>query len=1173
MEAHGPAQPVARRRASLAKTSKSPADGLFDRLPDEIIEQILLSTDPNGFASLVLVNSKWRAVSQRPHLYLHHLRRCPSFLSNHATLPPPEPQSLRRLRHLFVREVKRSLFDAYLRPTKTVVKLVSRSISSSSCPGGEGMQYSASLRGHKLLAYNSSRIYLIDLRSRDLLAQREFKIMRRPLTACVTDDAGLLAVLSTEVQVDLYDLQSTPPKRKQSLALDNVPRTIALSSCGTVLAAAYDGGIEVTSLDPSTVSTDRRAVKCDGVDALAFSLDGLQLLGTTTHSASPSTVVLTAPYYDPGSLLTDSNLSSMWTTSILFPNTSRDCSHAILLPRDGDEGEAEWTFTYDRSFETFRAVRLDDLRNGTTYFTGPLPEPTSQSKLLPCTLPASTANGELVSAGFSGNEIWIYGVPGDLDVVPEPATSQDNPSEPVASGRQSATTPGLSRYPSSRTHDSDKERVPQWQILCDKLRNNFISGCKIAEVADAKNVKWVSDFADSTDIERLVVTARGVSGPGLATEDEEVDFADGGRIVLLDFEYGVANGTDREVVIEVGNEQPETLEEKKRDIATEVALVRRRTVAQRPTARSSVSRIVTSNTPIDLPSLSIPAADAAGNVDGDPLVPRVMGKSPMMRVRATTEAIEGSDELSVDELEALDAPYAHASPRSGTTLRRAATAVAANRRLHPRTADGRPIQYRRADGRAEHPHESDADNWEPPPPPYQKEDPGDMPAFLRGRPVAPLGEPPSLPFPSLMSHNGPLPASCSAADRRTEIGAAIGQRRRSSPGLDHDYEERSLLRVLNQARSRSTPSIYSGYLDMDDLYDVSPPDSPHLSACLCDNHQPATLTDLRSVSLGSFVTVPEPEASRSSPALAEALTPPTMGDRSFVNSRQIPLFHDDISSLSTSFPTTFSESRLRRRSNPSTWPLPTMPFHTGVSETSSHPSGTEMHGSSAEHVSDALPLSPSLRYLHGWERRSSLGRPGRFPSSTQDWPLTNHQQGRDEQDQSGQWETIRSSRTQVADSDRPLIISTPGGISGSHDPPGRRISGRRGDAHILAPVPRNPRLSRLTAPHLGLDTTDEARAGERRRDAGVEPEPDDGEAEAEQGREERGAKHARRPQKGMDGQEEEEEEQGQGIGRGGRSHQQRGMDRRLEPLGHKGQEVRHHVAPRASVYSKPVAPL
>jgi hypothetical protein len=202
--------------------------GIFFPFAHVSICRILRTIGPDGFASLVLLNRKWRNVSQQSHLYHYQIRQCPTFAASHATLPEATDDNLAALRRIFARQVKGNLFQAYLRPSETVIKLISTSISSSSCPGGEGMQFSASPRGHHLLAYNSSRIYLIDVRSSSCEIKREFKIFRRPVSACIKDDATLLAVLSTDTQVDLYDLQSTPPRRKQSVMLDNPPRTIDL---------------------------------------------------------------------------------------------------------------------------------------------------------------------------------------------------------------------------------------------------------------------------------------------------------------------------------------------------------------------------------------------------------------------------------------------------------------------------------------------------------------------------------------------------------------------------------------------------------------------------------------------------------------------------------------------------------------------------------------------------------------------------------------------------------------------------------------------------------------------------------------------------------------------------------------------------------------------------------
>ncbi|KAF2458373.1 hypothetical protein BDY21DRAFT_411954 [Lineolata rhizophorae] len=88
------------------------------------------------------------------------------------------------------------------------------------------------------------------------------------------------------------------------------------------------------------------------------------------------------------------------------------------------------------------------------------------------------------------------------------------------------------------------------------------------------------------------------------------------------------------------------------------------------------------------------------------------------------DAAETDSVVSPEEAQAMfEAPYAHSQPRSQASLNRAATVAAssgANRR-HLRALPSRPLEYRRADGLREHPHESDADDWVPPPPPYSEQ--------------------------------------------------------------------------------------------------------------------------------------------------------------------------------------------------------------------------------------------------------------------------------------------------------------------------------------------------------------------------------------------------------------------------------------------------------------------
>ncbi|KAK1839176.1 F-box domain protein [Colletotrichum chrysophilum] len=1086
-------------RPSIEKPPILSQDPAFDRLPDEIIQQILQLTDPDSFASLVLLNSKWRQVSQQAQLYALHLSKCESYSASHPPLREADvkDEDLPRLRRLFAREVKRNLFEAYLRPRETVIRLISNSISSSSCPGGEGMQFSPSPRGHHVLAYNSSRIYVLDMRGKEIDVKREFKILRRPVSTCIKDDGSMLAVLSSEMQVDLYDLEPSPPRRTQSLILDHAPRTIALSPCGSVLAAAYEGGIEVSMVNPGALPTDRRAVKCDGVDSLSFSFDGTQILGTTVHSSPPNTVILTAPYYDPGSQMADDNISALWTTSILFPNTSRDCSHAVLL-QDSCQEEAAWTFTYDRSFETFRAVRIDDLRNGTTYFTGPKPHPASQAKLTPCTLPAATYHGDLVSAGFQGKDIWLYGVPEDLDAVPEFSSGSDSSSS-TGQGRRNSGPP--SRSSSARAQENP--RVPQWQMLCDKLRNTFVWGAKIAELEGVSTVKWVSGFGETSSQERLVVAARGISPTKSIVDEDDIDFIDGGRVTLLDFDYGIEDGVRTEIEIEVGTREPEVLEEEQRDIDTEVAIVRRRTVAQRRGDRGHLIRAATSaairgNPMPSIPPLPQPREEPETGEDedddDDPLVPRRVGAAPRINVEqpasATTRDEGGETASMIEEEEAVEAPYAHDGPRSTNTLRRAATAAAMNRRRNPAPPVAGPVEYRRADGRREHPHESDADNWVPPPPPYQKEDPGDLPSFLRNAAITPngvhvptqpsrtqtaaptIGSAWPLPSRPTLAQTSPRPLSYQ------EPGSVSPANTSQHLRVASDTTHMSRPRTADSDRPLSIP--VSRVDDEDDIYDVSPPDSPRVAARRLSQTEPTDERE-RIVSEVSVISpmsrrvnsdLVSPQDSLASPVIHQTQSPPSLGleiPSAGLGIIAGPLMSQPIDDTHTTL--------VRRLSNAQTWPRSAQPA-TGpqlgpeADPLASHPYSAPAINASVDMImASALPPPPRADQLASLQQHDQQTPPRRFSgnfSSVQRVPVGSRRPGsrRASVPQPGpplsaEQPPIPNNGNNSPVEDQPLIISTPGGVVGAYDLPTRQQSNRRGEMPLLAPIPRHPRPAQI----------------------------------------------------------------------------------------------------------------
>lgn len=721
----------------------------IERSADTICSSILYLTDPETFASLVLVSSCWREASQTPHLYAHHLSRCPSFsINNNVIAGPFTDNSLGRFKKQFNQETKRNLFQAYLRPRQTAVTLTSTTTSSSaSFPGGEAFDFSFSANGHWTLALSSSRIYLLDTLSPKISVQRELKVLRRPLSAAILDDGSILAVLSSDHQVNVYDLSNLELKHLRSLPLDNRPNTIAMSPKGEVLATAFDGGIEVHSLAANALSSDRRAVKCDSVDSIAFSSDGTMLLGTTQNSRNPNTVLLTAPYYSEGdhNLPAEILLGQMWTSQIIFPNSSRDCSHATMLPHP-TEGDSSWTFAYDRVFESFRAVRTDDMRNGTTYFTGPKPRSISgtrgaKSKLTPSTLPATSDRGELVAAGFAGKDIWIYGVPENLDLTTLPKSEYQSSPGIVMAGATASSTAGNSTGspPTSLTTGESAEltRLPQWQVLVDKYRNVFAKGRRVAEVPGATNLRWVSRrherLGEKSIAERLIIAAPGGVPSTSGLEQDEFASVDGGRLVILDFDRTIDGGKLEQLNFEVGDAKPELLEEGNMDMDTEVAFVRQRTVRKRRETSNgaSVAGMLASAPNIPpmppIPPQSTPPSQPQAAVSSQ------LSPVDSNNVPSRTANSSPSDGLTLEEASAaFDGPYSQTAPRSRTSLYRSATAVADHRQRNPpRIIESGRVAYRRADGRTQIPHESDADNWVPPPPPYTAKSDVPLPEHLR----------------------------------------------------------------------------------------------------------------------------------------------------------------------------------------------------------------------------------------------------------------------------------------------------------------------------------------------------------------------------------------------------------------------------------------------------------
>ncbi|PLN86272.1 hypothetical protein BDW42DRAFT_158883 [Aspergillus taichungensis] len=699
-----PSQPP--RRMSLEKTrgrTGGQIAALFNRLPRTVIELILYVAEPSTFASLALLNRKWRRISDSYILYDHQLSRCPSFaLTQRAFSNSEHPGDLATLKHRFAIEIRRNGFAVYFRPRKTLIKLISTSLSSSTAfPQGEAFRFAFSPNAQLILCISSSRIVVLDVTPDRAVVRHELKTWRRPLNATILDDGSILAVVSSTHQVNIYDLSTGDAKHVQNIELNDAPRTLTLSPTGGVLAVAYDDRIEVYAIGQETLVTERRAVRCQGVDSISFSSDGFMLLGSSVESKTHGLVTITVPFY------TDADVEAsprdaqirMWTSQVLFPDITTGFSHASLLPQHA-EGESSWLLGFDREVGAFRAIGASDVNSGTAYFGSPLSSGGAQ-ECQPSLLPTADSQGELIALGFEDSGLWVFGVPARLDIAPS-ATS--------AGAIHAAQRNGHNRAPEepSLTGPNNLPRLRE-SITRPKL---LIDGHQMSDMPGITAASWVRRTTKSPDHRRLVAVAPGgIRPPTLGEEDVPVD---GGRVLLLDFDRCPQNGPTVELNIEVGDTEPKMLGEPNPSLDTEVELERRRTHLRRggPPQRA--------NAPA---RESYPASLSSPQLSPD-LVSRDLSLFSTMPIGAG----EG------DMPSFPDSPYNNTQPRSGDTLRRAASAAAASR--------GRYNPQQRQEARRVHdntpvhplfqvPHESDADNWVPPPPPYSREPDGPLPDYLR----------------------------------------------------------------------------------------------------------------------------------------------------------------------------------------------------------------------------------------------------------------------------------------------------------------------------------------------------------------------------------------------------------------------------------------------------------
>ncbi|KAJ5095738.1 hypothetical protein NUU61_005094 [Penicillium alfredii] len=657
---------------SLPGSDQGPSP--VSRLPSSVIERILYVADANTFASLALLSRAWRHASDSPSLYAYHLSRCPSLSWTSGSIAASAETDLQILKRQFIEEVRRNAFDVFMRPRRTLVRLISSSMSSSTAfPQGEVFRFSFSAKGQLVLCISSSRIVVLSVVTDPVTVKHELKTRRRPLGATIRDDGSLLAVLSSSHRVNIYRLSDDEAKHIQTITLNDAPRDLKFSPAGSVLALSFEDSIEVHAVGESALATDRRAVRCLRVDALTFSSDSSMLLGSPSAPDQNGIVTITAPFYtETGTDASPEEVQMrMWTTQILFPETISGFTHACLVSGH-EESEDSWILAYDRQLAAFRAIQMNNADAGVVYFASPFLREESR-EMQPNMTPATDDAGELVALGFQNSELWIYGVPGRLD---PPVTSSNAGTRNEISGSHHSRSP--------------RDNLAQLQKIVQHPKF-LIRGRRVTDMAGITTAQWVT-----SPNRRLVAVAPGGVRPQIFGEEDVP--VDGGRMLLLDFERSTRDGETHELDIEVGETAPKMLLEPNSSMDTEVELERRRTRLHR--GDTDIAALAHRMSRPPLPEISRTASTAI----------------PHLR--------RNSMAISPDEMGHPDLPYDNLQPRSRDTLHRSATAAAATReRYDPR--------YRNNPSRRHIPHESDADNWIPPPPPYTRNADQPLPTHLQ----------------------------------------------------------------------------------------------------------------------------------------------------------------------------------------------------------------------------------------------------------------------------------------------------------------------------------------------------------------------------------------------------------------------------------------------------------
>ncbi|KAI5293619.1 hypothetical protein KEM55_007012, partial [Ascosphaera atra] len=367
----------------------------------------------------------------------------------------------------------------------------------------------------------------------------------RPLHAAISDDASILVLAPYQDTLHIYDLRDDEISLFQKLDLNDPPRALALCPDGTVLAIAYDESIEICAVGEDATVSDRRTIRCTGIQSLSFSNDGLTLLCSSLSFTNPKIVVIepTAGFDVLDDVSEPQMCAYMWTSQVLYPITIDGFSHANFLP-DGSAPDINHYFAaYDTRVKAYRLLQLERPSDGIIYFVGPgidgiwdEPEPS--------TVPTANGNGEALATAFSGSGIWIFGTPTAFkDSVLSNRRNEDHRWSTYLARQRKAT--------GRRTNSQRLKKV---------LRRSkyLIYGHQLSlGDYDAASVHWVKNASGSGSSfsHRLVVVAT-------PSPNESAALGSTLKFITFDFVRSPENGTKEEVTLQTDGVELQELPDK-----------------------------------------------------------------------------------------------------------------------------------------------------------------------------------------------------------------------------------------------------------------------------------------------------------------------------------------------------------------------------------------------------------------------------------------------------------------------------------------------------------------------------------------------------------------------------------------------------------------------------------